>query len=65
MESNNNLLAQPLMKKWSWNTGKENYERETCMFPELENIFKILKLEEVLRCSNEISVISKFTQNFV
>ena len=35
------------------------------MFNELGNTFKIVKLEEVLRCSNEICGITKFTQNFV
>ena len=65
MQSNIILLAQPLMKNRSLNIGKANYERETCMFHELENIFKIVMLEEVLRCSNEISVITKFIQNFV
>ena len=64
-ESNIILLAQPLTKSRSWNTGKTNYERATCMFNELGNTFKIVKLEEVLRCSNEICGITKFTQNFV
>ena len=59
------LLAQPLMKKRSLKIGKESYEKETCMFHELENTFKILKLEKVLRCSNEISAITKSTQNYV
>ena len=35
------------------------------MFWELKNTFKIVRLEEVLRCSNEISRITKSTQNFV
>ena len=64
-ESNIVLLAQPLTKKRCWNTGKESYERETCMFSNLENTFKIVKLEEVLRCSNKISDVTKSTQNFV
>ena len=64
-ESNIILLAQPLTKSRSWNTGKTSYERGTCMFNELENTFKIVKLEEVLRCSNEICGITKCTQNFV
>ena len=53
------------MKSKSWNIGKTNYERETCMFRDLENTFKIVKLEEVLRCSNEICGITQSTQNFV
>ena len=64
-ESNIFLLAQPLMKNRSWNIGKESYERETCMFRELENAFKIVKLEEVLRCSNKIFGVTKSVQNFV
>ena len=64
-ESNIVLLAQPLTKNRSWNTGKESYERETCMFRELENTFKIVKLEAVLRCSNKISGVTKCTQNIV
>ena len=65
MESHIILLAQPLMKNRSWNIGKKTYERETCMFRELENTFRIVKLEEVLRCCNEICAITKFVQNFV
>ena len=65
MESHIVLLAQPLMKTRSWNIGKESYERETCMFRELEDTFKIVMLEEVLRCSNQISGVTKSTQNFV
>ena len=65
MESNIILLAQPLTKTRSWSTGKESFKRETCMFSELENTFKIVKLDEVLRCSNEISGVTKSTQNFV
>ena len=53
------------MKSRSWNIGNVCYKRETCMFHELESAFKIVKLEEVLRCSNEISGITKCTQNFV
>ena len=64
-ESNIIILAQPLTKSRSWNTGKTSYERATCMFNELGNTFKIVKLEEVLRCSNEICGITKFAQNFV
>ena len=52
------------MKSTSWNIRKEIYERETCVFHELQNTFKMVKLEEVLTCSNEISVITKSTQNF-
>ena len=51
--------------KNSLNIGKESYERETCVFCELESTFKIVKLEEVLRCSNQISGATKSTQNFV
>ena len=59
------LLAQPFTKSWSWNIGKTSYQRATtCMFSKLET-FKIVKLEEVLRCSNEICGITKSTQNFV
>ena len=65
MESNIVLLAQPLMKNRRWSIGQESYERETCMFRELENAFKLVKLEEVLRCSNEIFDVTKSTQNFV
>ena len=64
-ESNIILLAQPLMKGRSWKKGKKSYEKETCMFHELKNTFKIVKLEEVLRCSNEICELTKCTQNFV
>ena len=64
-ESNIILLAQPLMKGRSWKKGKKSYEKETCMFHELKNTFKIVKLEEVLRCSNEICKLTKCTQNFV
>ena len=55
MEPNIVLLAQTLMKNGSLNTGRKSYERETCMFHELENTFKIVKLEEVLWWRNEIS----------
>ena len=65
MESNIILLAQPLMKTRSWNLGKTSFEKETCMFNELENIFKVVRLEEVLRCSNEICRITKSTQAYV
>ena len=64
-ESNIILLPQPLLKNRCWKIGKKKYERETCMFWELKNTFKIVRLEEVLRCSNEISRITKSTQNFV
>ena len=62
-QSNIIILAQPIMKKRSYNVGKESYERETCMFHELKN-FKNVQLEEVLRCSNEIFRITKYTQQF-
>ena len=65
MESNIILLAQPLMKTRSWILGGTMWSRKACMFHKLENAFKIVKLEEVLRCSNEISGILKSTQNFV
>ena len=65
IESNIILLAQPLMKNRIWKKGKDSCKRETCMFHELKNTFKIVKLEEVLRCSNEICRITKCTQNFV
>ena len=65
LESNIILLAQPLMKTRSWNLGKASFENETCVFNELENIFKLVRLEEVLRCSNEICRITKSSQTFV
>ena len=64
-ESNIILLAQPLMKSRRWEKGKKSYGRKTCMFHELKNTFKIVKLEEVLRCSSEICGLTKCTQNFV
>ena len=64
-ESNVILLAQPLMKNRSWDLGKTIYERESCLFYKLQNTFKVVKLEEVLRCSNKICRITKSTQNFV
>ena len=65
MESYIILLAQPLTKSRSLSIGEENYKRETGMFEELKDIFKIVKLEEVLRCSNKICGITKSTQKFV
>ena len=65
LDSNIILLAQPLMKNRCWNVGKKSYEKETCMFHELKNTFKIVELEEVLRCSNKICGITKCTQNFL
>ena len=65
LESNIILLAQPLMKTRSWNLGKASFENETCVFNELENIFKLVRLEEVLRCSNKICRITKSSQTFV
>ena len=53
------------MKNRSWNLGKTVYERESCLFHKLQNTFKVIKLEEVLRCSNKICRITKSTQNFV
>ena len=65
MESNIILLPQPLIKNRSWNTGRKIYERETCMFSELKNTFKIMQLEEVLRCTNRICEITKSNQIFL
>ena len=59
------ILAQPLKKKRSWNAGEESYEKETCMFQELKSAFKIVKLQKVLRSSNEITQITKSAQKFV
>ena len=64
MESNIILLPQPLIKNRSWNTGRKIYEREACMFSEL-NTFKIIQLEDNIRCCNNICEITKFTQNFL
>ena len=64
MEPNIVLLVQPLMKNGSWNIGRKSYERETCMFHELENIFKIVKLEEVLWWKNEISGVKNPPKTF-
>ena len=64
MEPNIVLLAQPLMKNGSWNIGRKSYERETCMFHEIENIFKIVKLEEVLWWKNEISGVKNPPKTF-
>ena len=64
-QSNIMILAQPLMKKRSLIKDKKCYERKTCMFSELAKEFKILKLDEVLRCSNEICEILKSTQSYV
>ena len=65
IKSNIILLAQPLMKYRSWSIGQKKYERETCMFHKLKKAFEIVKLEEVLRSSNEICEITKCTQNSV
>ena len=65
MESNIILLAQPLTKSRSLSIGEESYKRETGMFKELKDVFEIVKLEEVLRCSNKICEITKSTQKFV
>ena len=62
-ESSIILLAQPLIKQRSWNIGKRSFKKETSMFHELQNVFKIVQLEEVLRCSNEICRITKSTQS--
>ena len=58
------ILAQPLIKKRKYIVGKKSYERETCMFHELEN-FKVVTLEEALRYSNQICRITKYTQQLV
>lgn len=63
-QSNVIILAQPLIKNRCWNVGTENYDRKTCMFHELLH-FKIITLQEVLRCSNEICNITKLSQKFV
>ena len=65
MESNIVILSEPLTKNRKWNNGKESYEKETCLFGNLENTFRIVKLEEVLRCSDNIFGVTKSTQNFV
>ena len=65
MESYIILLAQPLTKSRSLSIGEENYKRETGMFEELKDLFKVVKLEEVLRCSNKIRGITNSTQNFL
>ena len=64
-ESHVIILPQPLTKKRSWSAGKDNYEKESYMFQELEDVFKIIKLEKTLRCTNEICNITKATQKFV
>ena len=65
MESYIILLAQPLTKSRSLSIGEENYKRETGMFEELKDLFKVVKLEKVLRCSNKIRGITNSTQNFL
>ena len=65
MEANIILLAQPLMKNRCWDLRKTSYKKDAYMFNELGNLFKIEKLEEVLRCSDDICRITKFTQTFV
>ena len=64
-ESHVIILQQPLTKKRSWSVGKDSYERESCMFQELEGPFKVIKLEKTLRFTNEIHNLTKFTQNLV
>ena len=59
------ILAQPLKKQRSWNAGEECFKKETCMFQELKSAFKIVKLQKVLRSSNEITQITKSVQTFV
>ena len=65
MKSNIILLAQTLTKKRRCMIGNSKYERETCMFDHLKKTFKIMKLEEVLRCSKKICGIIKSTQTFM
>ena len=64
-QSNVVILAQPLRKKRSWKVGEKCYKKETFMFHELKNTFRIVKLEKVLRSSNEICRITKATQKYV
>lgn len=59
------ILPQPLMKERSFNVGKKSYTRKTCLFHKLHNTFKIVKLKQVLRSSNEILKITESTQKFV
>lgn len=59
------LLSQALKKERKCSVGKKNFERETCMFAELEDLFKIIKLEEVQRCSSEIFKLLSYTQDLV
>ena len=59
------ILAQPLTKKRTWSVGKKSYKKETSMFHELKNTFRIVKLENVLRSSKEICGITKATQEYV
>ena len=64
-QSNIVILAQPLRKKRSWKVDNKCYNKETFMFHELKNTFRIVKLEKVLRSSNEICRITKATQKYV
>ena len=64
-QSNVVILAQPLRKKRTWKVGKKCYRKETFMFHELKNTFRIVKLEKVLRSSNEICRITRATQKYV
>ena len=64
-ESHVIILPQPLMKKRSWSAGNGSYKRESYMFQELKDVFKITKLEKTLRCTNEIYNITEATQKFV
>ena len=64
-QSNILILVQPLTKNRKWHMDSKIYERETSMFQELKKVFKIVKLEEVLRCSNEICNITKSAQKLV
>ena len=59
------ILPQPLMKERSCNVGKKGYARKTCLFHKLQNTFKIVKLKQVFRSSNEIVKITESTQKFV
>ena len=64
-QSNVIILGQPLTKKRTWSVDKKSYKKETSMFHELKNTFRIVKLEKVLRSSSEICGITKATQEYV
>ena len=64
-QSNILILVQPLTRNRKWHVDSKIYERETSMFQDLRKVFKIVKFEEVLRCSNEICNITKSAQKLV